>query len=400
LDIRAIILKSNIVVLLLACLGLAAQAKDPINIPAGVLRVDYERLLPVSRLDLPVGDQGFVGAQLATDDNNTTGRFTGHNYTLESRTATPESAIEKLQELEAEGIGIIAVLAEHDELLALADAASPDTLLINALAPDTDLRSENCRANMLHVVPSRQMRADALTQFLIWKRWNNWVLLSGSNPKDELLADAYRKSAKKFGAKIVEERVIEDEGGARRTDTGHVLVQRQLPILTQNMKDHDVVVAADESDYFAIYLPYHIWTPSKVTGSAGLMPLSWHPAVEAWGATQVQRRFEKLAGRRMKEDDYHAWMALRVLGEAVTRVGKFDKQSVLDYTLSDDFEMAAFKGQKANFRLWNGQLRQSMLLGDGRIMVSVSPQDGFLHQRTTLDTMGLDEPESKCTAFK
>jgi len=330
---KAIILKSNAKLvlggLLAMVISLSAQAKDPENIPSGVLRIDYERLLPVSRLDLPAKDQGFAGAELAKNDNNTTGRFTGHNYTLETVVGTPETAVEKLK-----------------------------------LAPDTDLRSENCRANVLHVVPSRQMRADALTQFLIWKRWNKWALLSGSNPKDQ------------------------------------VQVQRQLPILTQNIKAHDVVVTADESDYFAIYLPYHIWSASTVAGSAGLMPLSWHPAVEAWGATQVQRRFEKLTERRMTEDDYHAWMALRVLGEAVTRVGKFDKQSVLDYTLSEGFEMAAFKGQKATFRLWNGQLRQSMILGDGRIMVSVSPQDGFLHQHTTLDTMGLDEPESKCTAFK
>jgi hypothetical protein len=26
----------------------------------------------------------------------------------------------------------------------------------------------------------------------------------------------------------------------------------------------------------------------------------------------------------------------------------------------------------------------------------VSPQDGFLHQRTPLDTLGYDEPESRC----
>lgn len=379
--------------------SLAVFANDPADIPAAVLRVDYERLLPVSRLDLPAEDQGFAGGQLATDDNNTTGRFTGHNYTVEMRAATPETAVDALKELEGLGHTFIAVVAEKDELLAIADAASPETLIINSFAPDTELRSAECRGNVLHVVPSRQMRTDSVAQFLIWKRWNEWVLIHGSNPKDQLLAESFRASAKKFGAKIVEEREIADEGGARRTDTGHVLVQRQIPVLTQDLEDHHVVVAADESDYFAIYLPYHLWTPAPVAGSAGLMSISWHPANEAWGATQVQRRFEKLAGRYMKEDDYHVWMALRVLGEAVTRVGKWDKQSILDYVMSEEFEMAAFKGQKADFRLWNGQLRQSMLLGDGRIMVSVSPQEGFLHQRTTLDTMGLDEPESDCTAF-
>ncbi len=51
------------------------------------------------------------------------------------------------------------------------------------------------------------------------------------------------------------------------------------------------------------------------------------------------------------------------------------------------------------FRDWNGQLRQPILLANGRITVSMSPQEGFLHEVSPLDTMGLDRPESKCTAF-
>ena len=64
-----------------------------------------------------------------------------------------------------------------------------------------------------------------------------------------------------------------------------------------------------------------------------------------------------------------------------------------------DFEVAAFKGQPLTFRDWNGQLRQPILLSDGRITVSVSPQEGFLHQVSPLDTLGLDRPESACAAF-
>ena len=34
-----------------------------------------------------------------------------------------------------------------------------------------------------------------------------------------------------------------------------------------------------------------------------------------------------------------------------------------------------------------------------RITVSVSPQEGFLHQNALQDTLGIDRPESSCTAF-
>jgi ABC transporter substrate binding protein (PQQ-dependent alcohol dehydrogenase system) len=275
----------------------------------------------------------------------------------------------------------------------------PDALILNAGARDESLREENCRANVLHIAPTRSMMTDAVVQFLMWKKWARILLIYGSHPEDTALADAYRASVKKFGATIVEERLFEDTGGARRTDTGHVLVQRQIPVFTQEAKDHDVIVAADEADVFAAYLPFHSWDPRPVVGSSGLIPVTWMSAMEAWGATQFQRRFEKLTLRGMRDEDYQVWLALRVIGEAVTRTGGTDPKAIRDYALSPKFDLAAFKGQKVTFRPWNGQLRQPVLLTDRHILVSVSPQDGYLHQVTPLDTLGRDRPETACTAF-
>jgi ABC transporter substrate binding protein (PQQ-dependent alcohol dehydrogenase system) len=69
---------------------------------------------------------------------------------------------------------------------------------------------------------------------------------------------------------------------------------------------------------------------------------------------------------------------------------------MLDYFKSPDFTLAAFKGQRLTLRDWNLQLRQPILLADGRVIVSVSPQEGFLHQFSELDTLGQDRPETKC----
>jgi hypothetical protein len=41
-------------------------------------------------------------------------------------------------------------------------------------------------------------------------------------------------------------------------------------------------------------------------------------------------------------------------------------------------------------------LRRPILLTDGRGTVSVSPLEGFLHQKSELDTIGFDQPETKC----
>lgn len=372
-----------------------------IEVKAAVLRVDYPTLLPISRYDLPPDDLGFAGAALADEDNGTTGGFLGHTYETVTIAATPEEAEVALTQILSDGIKLVVIQARKDELELLTDqAAASDALVFNARAPDIDLRDESCRGNLLHTVPSNAMMADAVAQFAVWKKWTDWFLIAGSNPSDVALAEAYRNSARKYGAKIVEDRSFEDTGGSRRTDSGHVLVQRQLPTFTQDAEDHDVVIAADATDYFARYLSYHLWTPRPVMGSGGLVPTTFHGAHEAYGATQYQTRFEALTGRYAKPEDYNVWLALRVIGEAVSRANTAEPRGVRNYAISDAFELAAFKGQKVTFRNWNGQLRQPILLYDGTITVSVSPQDGFLHQNSLLDTMGLDRPESSCTAFE
>ncbi|MDX0717852.1 ABC transporter substrate-binding protein [Sinorhizobium medicae] len=378
---------------------LVTSPSQAAEVKTAVLRIDRVVGPPISRLDAPPADLGFAGATLGNEDNRTTGAFTGMDYTVTTQAVAPEEAGAALDGLKAEGIGLIAVIAEGDILKELSEKAGPGVLLFNAGARDDGLRDADCLANVLHVSPSRSMLSDSIVQFLMWKKWPRILLIHGSHPEDRLLAESYRKSAAKFGAKIVEEREFVDTGGSRRTDTGHVMVQKQIPVFTQEAEPYDVIVAADEAGVFAPYLPYHSWDPRPIAGSAGLRPVSWHPAHEAWGATQFQRRFEKLTGRYMREEDYQAWLAMRVIGEAVTRSGKADPATVRAYALSKDFELAAFKGQKLTFRTWNGQLRQPVLLTEGRVTVSVSPQDGYLHQHSPLDTLGIDAPETACQAF-
>jgi len=353
----------------------------------------------VSRLDILPEDLGFAGAILANKDNQTTGGFLGQDYILVDAPTDPSEALAKLESLIADGSVFIGVMADADMLLTLADAAGDRALIFNLDNAEDALRNDSCRANILHLGPSFAMRADALTQYMVWKKWTDVALITGSHEEDELWSAALKNSITKFGLRLRNDLVFEDTGGARRTDTGHVQVQKQMPVFTQPIKKADVIFVADETEVFGAYLPYHTWSAIPVAGSAGLTPTSWHPALEAWGATQFQRRFEREIGRLMRPEDYQAWMALRVLGEAVTRTNSADPETIRSYILSDDFELAGFKGEKLTFRPWNGQLRQPVLLINDKLIVSVSPQEGFLHQTSLLDTLGNDQAESACQSF-
>jgi len=343
-------------------------------------------------------NDGVAGARLAIEDNNTTGRFFDQRFALdEIRLKDGDDPAAAARALADRNAGFIISDLAADALLKAADAVRDrGTLLLNAGAIDDRLREQDCRGNVLHIAPTRSMLADALAQYLVWKQWKRWLLVAGSHTEDKLYADALRRAATRFGAKIVQERTFQDTGGARRTDSGVTLIQRQMPLFTQNAPAYDVLVAADESEVFAAYLPYRTWDPRPIAGSAGLVPTSWDAAHDQWGAIQLQNRFRKLNARAMTARDMQAWTATRMIGEAAARTKSGDAKAVTAFLKSPDFSIAAFKGQRLTLRDWNGQLRQPILLADGRMVVSVSPQEGFLHQVSELDTLGVDRPETKC----
>ena len=373
-----------------------ALAADPVEIGIGYLgHAGVKSRL--SLVDQPSENDGVAGARLAVEDNNTTGKFLNQHFALEEvRLKDGDDAAKAATDLAGRNGFIITDLAA-DDLLKASDALHDrGTVLLNAGAIDDRLREADCRANVIHVAPTRSMLADALGQYLVWKQWKRWLLVAGSHDQDKLYADALRRAATRFGAKIVQERTFEDTGGARRTDSGVTLIQRQMPVFTQQAPAYDVLVAADESDVFASYLPYRTWDPRPVAGSAGLVPTGWDAAQDQWGAIQMQNRFIKLNSRRMTATDMQAWTAARMIGEATSRTNSGDPKAVFDFLKGPDFSVAAFKGTRLTLRDWNLQLRQPILLVDGRMVISASPQEGFLHQVSELDTLGIDRLETKC----
>jgi ABC transporter substrate binding protein (PQQ-dependent alcohol dehydrogenase system) len=382
--------------LILALTSTLAVA-EPLGVKIGYLG-RAEKRATISLVDFPPDNDGVAGVRLALEDNNTTGKFLDQHFSLEEvRFKEGDDPVAVVSQLADRGISLFIADLSADALLKAADAGrSRGLVFFNAGAVDDRLREEDCRPNVIHSAPTRSMLADALAQYLVVKRWRRWLLVVGSHDPDKLYAEALRRAAARFGAKIVQERVFEDTGGARRTDSGLVQIQRQMPLFLQGAPDHDVLVAADESEVFASYLPYRTRDPRPVAGSAGLIPKSWDAAHDQWGANQLQNRFMQMFSRRMTALDGQSWTAARMIGEAASRVRSADPKAISEYLKGTDFALAAFKGQKLTLRDWNLQLRQPILLADGRSIASVSPQEGFLHQFSELDTLGFDRPETKC----
>ncbi|MGQ0673390.1 MAG: ABC transporter substrate-binding protein [Hyphomicrobium sp.] len=381
----------------------AGQSEQPaIRARITYLGKIYPEPAPLSLLDKVLTDEGVQGARVALKENNMTGRLIGQHHELaEHRIAMGDDIVEKAKALFADGHTLIIADLEADDLLEVADLPeAAGAILLNIRLSDDELRQEACRSNVFHLAPSWSMRADALAQYLVWKKWNRWFLLSGKGLKDQQYAAAIRRSAKKFGGKIVDEKTYAFEAGSRRTDSGHQQIQTQMPQLTETAEDYHVVFAADAEESFGDYLLFRTRDPRPVVGSHGLTAVGWHRSFEQYAGTQMQNRFERAAHRWMTERDYYAWLAVRVFGEAVLRTSSTQPDTLKTYLLSKDFEVAGFKGLGMTFRNWDRQLRQPILLSGPRALVSISPQDGFLHQYFQTDTLGSDQPESRCRPAK
>lgn len=358
------------------------------------LRVAVPRPPTLSALDLPPPDLGRAGADLAIEDNRTTGRFLGHDYVLTTSELPVDGDIAAAAQDALTQTSILVLDAPVQALHQIADLPeAADALLFNVSSPDAELRGAGCRANLLHTLPSTQMRTDALAQFLVSRNLSDFPLIAGGHPSDQAFADSLEHSLVKYGLRPGPRKEWRFDADIRRAASA------EIPLFTQEFGRYDILLVADEIGDFARYVPYNTWQPRPVAGSEGLVPVGWDRTVEQWGAVQLQNRFAEAAERPMEPLDFAAWAAIRSIGEAVTRTGANDASTLRAYILGTEFELDGFLGRRLTFRDWNGQLRQPIPLVHANALVAQAPIEGFLHPVSELDTIGLDRPESDCTAF-
>jgi ABC transporter substrate binding protein (PQQ-dependent alcohol dehydrogenase system) len=375
----------------------ATQAMQ--NMRVVYLGKQYPEPLPLSYAEKPIPDKGIQGARLMLKEANQAGNFVGHSFELvEAIVPEDGDVVAKAKELLAGGERFFIADLEPADLLAVADLPeAKDAVIMNIRSSATKLREEDCRVNVFHVIPDFAMRADALAQYLIWKKWPRWFVIRRDTPEDQDYLAMVKRSAARFGGKVVADKVYDLPPGARNLDSGHQQIQAQIPMETEEAPEHDVVWVINSDDDFGDYLMYRTYLPRPVVGTQGLQATSWDKSYTESGAMHFQNAIPRIAKRPPVERDYTAWLGFRALADSAMKSGKVAPQDVKAYMLSDQFKLEGFKGQAMSFRSWDHQMRQPVVLGGGtRVPVSTSPQEGFLHPTNVTDTLGFDKPETKC----
>lgn len=377
--------------------GVATAAPPGRELLIGVLsQADDERYGPQALQaawpDAP-GGRALPAAQMALDDSAIGLRaagLTGARLVPVEVTQAGElpAAVERLQR---QGVRHIVLELPAAGVVAVAEATrGKDLLLVNAAAPEDALRGRSCAPHLLHTLPSEAMRMDALGQALVARKWARPLVLVGPSSADQLLQAAFERTAKRYGIKPVATKPFKLSNDPRERDLGNVR------LLTAE-REYDAVVVLDAVGEFAREVPLRTVLPRPVLGSAGGTARAWDALYERNGAPQLNRRFQRKAGRLMTSHDWAMWMAVRALVEAAS-LPQASPARQLQALRSGEIALDGYKGLRLSFRRWDGQLRQPLLLSHGNGVADTAPVDGFLHPLNTLDTLGFDEPESPCKA--
>ena len=354
--------------------------------------VRYEPIKAYERLILKIREHPFAGAQIGLDDAKALVRVLKADFALERITVKSAAEVGPAvqQAMAARDIRFFIVDAPAEAFAPLAAAVrGRDVLLFNVTAPDDGLRRDLCAKEIVHVFPSLSMSMDGLVQYLVLRKWRDFLVLRGARPGDTMAAKAFEASAQKFGARVVANRLFKVGTDPRERE------QNNPALLSAINRDYDVVFVADEAFDFARQVPYRLVKPRPVVGSIDLEPVAWHWTWEHNGAPQVNGRFQKLSGRRMESTDWAAWMAVKMVVQAILRTKSSDFKTQREFILG----AAIFDGDKGlamSVRPWDHQLRQAILLATPYYVAASAPVDGFLHQTNVLDTLGDDEPQSPC----
>jgi ABC transporter substrate binding protein (PQQ-dependent alcohol dehydrogenase system) len=335
-----------------------------------------------------------AAAQLALDDASFGLQAAGFDQSRVISVEAPDLAglPAALAGLIKQGVRHVVLELPVDAVVQVTTAArGKDVLLINAAAPEDSLRAAQCAPYLLHALPSHAMQADALGQLLVARKWTKPLVLTGPLPPDQLLVQAFTRSAKRFGIKPVAQRPFKLSGDPRERELGNAR------LLTASV-DYDTVVVLDSAGEFARDLPYRTVLPRPVLGSNGLTAQAWSPWYERHGAPQLNRRFFKQTRRAMGSYDWAAWLATRAIAEVMSQDAKASLAQQLKMLRQGGITIDGYKGQALSFREWDGQLRQPLMLAHGNGVAELAPVEGFLHPKNVLDTLGFDAAETGCKA--
>jgi len=266
----------------------------------------------------------------------------------------------------------------------------------NVRHSESSLRESLCLKHLFHAIPSDRMYFDALGQFLVHRGWRKVLVIQGPSEMDSSRALSLVDSLERFGASIVDQRTFTLSHHPDDRD-------KNRPGFLTGGVSYDVVAVIDSQKDYGRYLQYSTRSARPIVGDVGLTPVSWHFALERYGAPQLNERYRQFKENEplgpqvaMTDAEFAAWSAVKLVTNSLNTRKAGPELALMKVLQDPASQVDLYKGTRGSIRHWNHQLRQPILLATPETVIAVAPMPKFLHPKHYVDTLGFDEPESEC----
>lgn len=370
------------VLLLLTALicGVAlAQEQEAFPIRIGVILPAAADEGVAAQIDAAARDAARQGVEMAAEELGFNAQMLGYELTVSVEEADgSDAAAEAAQRLiDAE---VLALAGGYGDGVAAAIASVAEESgipFLNIGSSSIALRNEQCSPVMFHIEASGGMYLDAMAGWFVGAGFRDWHLIVDGSEESAALADRLRRTLNErhFAARIAGREVVAPDAPEGEVDAlleeaaeADVVVlivsgERQLELLSRaDALGIETEITAypwpqtQTREYYATVLE------AAPGAGAGFRASAWEPTLDAYGARELNARFESRFGEPMDAPAWAAYQAIKLVFEAVSFGGARDAGALRDHLAADDAVFDVWKGIGVTFRPWNHQLRQTLFL--------------------------------------
>ena len=359
-----------------------------------------------------------TGASLGEQEVNLQAGYVGKRLRILFATGGRSSeVVAKAEQLISEhGVHALMGSVSGAATIKLSQLAQERGLVFFNIGSDVDsLRGAKCQPNTFSIGPSLTMRVRALGQWvLVKKEWSRWAILTGESRTEGRLARAAAVYLEANGGSVAGE-ISLSEAEAHAPEP----ILSRLAALNPDFV-YLAVTGEAQQLILEAYRAAGIETPiggaqaewvrfGRATGGmTGYWSAGWSHLNRIFGASELNNRYVDFAGIPMTERAWSAWAGVKILGESMLRAEDTSAEGLAAH-LRKNLQFDGYMGRALNFRPWNQQLRQSMVVlrvnsgspwngWDALVPESSVPLRGLPGWRgNPLDSLGYTADETECT---
>lgn len=374
----------------LLAIGAAAAATPPVAPAraqeAGPLRIGAVLpiaggVIPSARLNLgPVGEAARMGLILGEEDASRNGELLGWSTAVTIANAPgAETAARAAQRLIArEKVSVLVGGFTREEVEALSRVAGESGVLFLNIGATSDALRHSCSATTFHIEASAAMYIDAIFGWFLRAGYRHWYLVhdDGAESRNQYERALASMKERHWAAEVVGSGVLRQDDsrdfapvladiGKAGPDVVLMLTdwRTQLDMLSHYEAAGLTVPVTGFPDPAAQMRDFYLASrqAAPVAGS-GYRAALWEATLDAYGARELNARFDGRWGRPMDAPAWSAYQAVKIAFEAAINADATDAASLAGYFASEQGLFDVSKGIGMTFRPWDHQLRQSLYL--------------------------------------